>query len=315
MLAQPEVLDARTQQLWDRHWRVYAQRCAEFEGEYLCSPAYDDRFPSSSGVTVRQAREKLNKKVKVKRSGIVQNRTVRMPAEEAEALALPLPFLAPGHYGRLASVEVAEVLGPRSMVVEDIQLVDTEKLSEAYKADRTKARESDQEDEAIELLEHRYQHRIALAKRQKKRSFKGKGVRIEGFSTLGLIEGERWLGPKDQGLHVVIVKVEAYGSERRPRERLVAVALDKISWGLEEPQFIDLITQRGFDQASFVDLVLERMAEADPQTARTEVGHALLPPEPGESEEDEDADAEKADPPTDDEGDTGDEAVDGPGAG
>ena len=60
-----EGLDARTRPLWERHWRVYAQRCAEFEGGFLCCPKFDRRYPSSTGMTLRQAEAKLSERIKV----------------------------------------------------------------------------------------------------------------------------------------------------------------------------------------------------------------------------------------------------------
>ncbi len=276
-----EGLDVRTYELWERHWRVFAQRCAEFEGEYICSPAYDRRYPSSAGITVRQAEAELSEKVKVRGAGMVKTRTVKMPIGEARAIALPIPGLAVGQYGYLASVEVQEVLAPKSMQVVDLYLIDPVSLRSDYKDDRAKARKADDPDAAADMLEHRYSRRVALVERQKLKAFDKAVLRLDGFPTRGLTEEQRWDGPRGEGIQILIVGQEFYGSERRPRQRLVAVAVDQVKWGLDEDTFIKLLAARGLDPAGFVALVMGKMAETDPRTAQQDVFISLLtsPPE------------------------------------
>ncbi len=275
--AAAQGLDARTYELWERHWRLYAQRCAEFEGEYICSPAYDRRYPSSAGITVRQAEVELSEKVKVRAGGMVRTKTVKMPIGEARAMALPIPALTVGQYGYLSSVEVDGVRGPKSMQVADVYLIDPVSLRNDYKADRAKARQADDPSAAADVLEYMYSRRVALSERQKLKAHKNTVFRLEGFSTRGLTEQQRWEGPRGEGIQILIFGQEVYGSERRPRRRLVAVAVDQIKWGLDEDTFIKLLAARGLDPAGFVARVMEEMAETDPQTAQQEVFLSLLP--------------------------------------
>lgn len=275
-----EGLDARTYELWERHWRVFAQRCAEFEGEYICCPTYDRRYPSSAGITVRQAEAELSEKVKVRAGGMVRTRTVKMPIGEARAMAQPIPGLTVGQYGYLASVEVEEVLGPKSMHVSDVYLIDPVSLRSDYKDDRAKARRADNPDAAADILEHMYSQRIALVERQKLKAHRKAELRLDGFPTRGLTEGQRWEGPRGEGIQILIVRQEVYGNERRPRQRLVVVAVDQIKWGLDEDTFIKLLATRGLDPVKFVALVMEKMAETDPQAAQQDVFISLLPSPP-----------------------------------
>lgn len=280
VLAGAEGLDGPTYQLWERHWRFFAQRCGVFEGAYVCCPTYQARCPSSAGITVRQAQAELAEQVKIKKGILVTTRTVQMPIEEARAMAEPIPQLAVGQYGYLASVQVVQVLGPTSMVVSDVQLIDVDAVSSAYKADRAKAREAYDSDEADQLLERKYGQRMAVIERQKDRSFKRSLLRLEGFATRGLAEGQRWAGPKDQGVQVVMVKQELYGSERRPRVRLVAAILEQVHWGLDEDQFIALLKEHGLEPAEFVQRVMDEMAQAEPTEAQQAVFLSLLPAPP-----------------------------------
>jgi hypothetical protein len=283
-------LDRQTRQLWERHWRVYAQRCAQFEGGFMCSPSYDKRYPSSTGMSVRQASAELSQKIKVGGGGVVVTKTVKMPIAEAEAMAKPIPKISVGQYGYLASVEVVEILGPKSMMVKSLYLYDPVVLRRDYKADRAKAGKADDRDAAETELEHIYTHRHALAERHKDNKHRKIVLRLDGFSTSGLADGDRWAGPKGEGFSLLIVKPETYGSTRRSKQRLVAISLKGIRWGLDESAFIELIDSRGLDPQRFVDLVMERMAEDDPKAAKASVFNSLLlaldkPPQPDESDE------------------------------
>ncbi len=273
-------LDAETYQLWERHWRDYAQHCARFEDEFLCCPAYNKRYPSSAGMSLRDARQELSRKVKVRSAGMVRTKTIQMPLAEAEAMVNPIPRLAPGQYGYLHSVEVEEVLDATSLTIEEPLLIDAKTLAIEYKADRARARQADDSDTASDELEHRYARRMDLIDRQKHRAFSQAELRLVGFSTRGLAEGQRWTGPRDEGLRILVVKAEYDGSERRPRKRLVAAAVDQIRWGLSETDFITLLEARGLDPAGFVSLIQEEMKEHDKETAQLAVFDVLLPPEP-----------------------------------
>lgn len=271
-----EGLDARTNALWERHWRVYAQKCAEFEGGFICCPAYDRRYPSSAGMTVRQASAELAEKVKVRKANMVYTKTIKMPLGEAEAMANPIPKLAVGEYGYLASVEVVEVLGPTSVMVKDVALIDSAKLNRDYRADRARARQMEDSDTAEDVIEHMYEQRYALVEKQKQKAYKQAVLRIDGYLVQGLTEGERWEGPKGEGFQVLIAGQETYGSERRPRQRLVAVSPDKVTFGLDEAGFIRLLATRGLEPASFVKRVMDTMAEYRPDEAEQLVLASLL---------------------------------------
>ncbi len=285
-----EGLDERTRPLWERHWRVYAQNCAEFEEGFVVCPTYDKRYPSGAGMTVRQAEAKLSQKVKLRSGGLVVTRTVKMPIAEAEAVALPIRKLSVGEYGFLASVEVDEVLGPKSMVVKGLYLIDPIRLRRDYREDRARAGRADDQGTAKSELERVYARRHALVERQKQKRHRAVVLRLEGFSTDGLTRGDRWGGPDGEGIQVVIVRPETYGSERRPRQRLVAVSFSAVRWGLDERGFVRLLSERGLDPAGFVGLVMQMMAEDDPQTATGRVFLSLLPTLKGSVE---DADADK----------------------
>lgn len=291
-----EGLDAQTNALWERHWRVYAQKCAEFEGGFICCPAYERRYPSSAGMTVRQAEAELAEKVKVRKANMVYTRTIKMPIGEAEAMVNPIPKLAIGEYGYLASVEVVEVLGPASVLVKDVALIDTAKLNRDYRADRERVRQADDSDAADEVLEHIYGQRYALVEKQKQKAYTRAVLRIEGYMAQGLTGGERWEGPKDGGVQVVIVGQEDYGNERRPKQRLVAVSPEKIRLGLDEAGFIRLLETRGLEPASFVKRVMDTMAENNPEDAGKIVFASLLTPLPVDDE------TESADQASDDTG-------------
>jgi hypothetical protein len=276
--AGPEGLDAPTYQLWERHWRYFAQKCALYEDEYLCSPTFNKRYPSSAGITMRRAQQELAETVEYRKYNMTMTRTIKMPVAEAQAVAMVIPKLRVGHYGYLFSAEVESVLGPSSMLISDIQLIDAGKVSTEYKADRAKARSLDDPDEAEALVDKMYSHREVLLDRQKQKNFKRAVIRLEGFPTRGISEGQRWEGPRGEGFQVLLVRQELYGEGRQPRMRLVGVEPSRIAWGLDEDAFIALLAERDLDPAGFVALIMSEMAENDPETAREEVFSRLMPP-------------------------------------
>ena len=275
-----EVLSAQGRALWERHWRSYAMQCAEFEDGFLVCPLYDKRFPSGAGVTVRQAEAALQKKIRVGGGGVVVTKVQSKPVEEAEAVSLPIPKLKVGEYGYLASVKVEEVLGETSMRVEDLYLLDPERVRKDYRDDRKMVREAEEVDDADEQLEARYKHRQAVLDRHKDKRHRAVKLRLEGFDTVGLAEGDRWPGPEGEGLSVVIVKQEYYGSERRPKQRLVAVSVGHVDWGIGEEAFVRLLSEHGLDREGFVVLIQEQMAQRNPKAARGRVFQKIMTGKP-----------------------------------
>lgn len=228
---------------------------------------------------MRQAEAELAEKVKVRKANMVYTKTIKMPVGEAEAMANPIPKLAIGEYGYLSSVEVVEVLGPTSVMVKGAALIDPAKLNRDYRADRERARQIDDADAADDMLEHMYEQRYALMEKQKQKGFARAVLRIDGYLAQGLTEGERWEGPKGEGIHIMVVGQEDYGNERRPKQRLVAVSPDKVRLGLDEAGFIRLLATRGLEPASFVKRVMDTMAEHRPDDAEQLVFASLLTPQ------------------------------------
>jgi len=270
--------DADTRRLWERHRRVFAQRCARIDDGFACCPAYDRRYPSSAGITVRQAHARLSETIKIHQANMVYTKTLRMPDAEAQAMAMPIPKLAVGEYGYLVSVRIDEILGPEEMIVSEPWLIDAARVNRDYRADRARARQAEDEDAAEAWVERIYEQRFALVDKQKDKHFTKATIRLVGFPTAGLSPDARWLGPADKGIQLFITGTETYGSERRPRTRFVAVALNKVRFGLDEAGFIELLETRGLTPASFIELVMDRMSEHDPDTARKMVFQALLTP-------------------------------------
>ena len=282
-----EALTPTERALWDRHWRSYAMRCAEFEGDYLICPTYNRRYPSESGITVRQAEEELARQVRVGGAGVTYTKTFKQPIEEAQAMALPIRTLKVGTYGVLASVLIEEIIDDNSAIVEKVYLLDADEVRRAYREDRKRVREvpDNQREQAEQLLEERYEQRRKVLEEHEDREHRKAVMRLVGFDVVMLEEGERWKGPKEEGLHVVIVKQEAYGSERRPKHRLVAVALDEVRWGLSEQAFVEMIEQRGLDRAGFVALIQQAMAERDAQQGQRYILENLLKRNPATKDE------------------------------
>ncbi len=279
-------MDPATYDNWRRnHGRFARAVLADNAGGYFVLPMYDRRYPSSTAKTVSAARAELTRRVKESMYGsgsMVHTRIIQPPQAEAEALAMMLPALEVGQYGYIHSAEVVEVLGPDEMIVEDIWLIDERAMDEARRADERRAKDADNTREVIDAM---YEQREALADRQDERDFRRATVRLKGFHTAGTMRGQRWLGPDEKGLQIAVVGKEAYGPERRPKFRLLAMPPDAFGEGVSETQFIELLEQRGLTPTQFVELIMEQhRATLDRAAADRAVFTRLLPQDPEEAE-------------------------------
>jgi len=271
---------------WRRtHGRLARACLPDGEGGYHVLPMYDRRYPSSAGMTVRAAKAELTRRVKEKMFGegpLVQTRIITPPDAEAEALAMPLPALEVGQYGYVHSVEVEAILGPESMVVEDIRLIDEDAVEDAKRADERRAGRDDRAEAMVEAM---YAQREALIERQDERDFRRAEVKLTGFDTAGAVEGERWAGPEGQGLQIAVVGYETYGSERRPKHRLVARPASDFGEGISETQFVELLEQRGLTPTQFVERIMQAHRQTlDRDAADRAVFAHLLPADPEQAE-------------------------------
>jgi hypothetical protein len=271
---------------WRRNHGRFARACLpDGEGGYHVLPMYHRRYPSSVGMTVRGAKTELTRRVKEHMFGdgpLVQTRIIKPPDAEAEALAMPLPALEVGQYGYVHSVEVEEVLGPESMVVEDVWLIDEDAVEEAKRADERRAGNDDRAEAVIEAM---YAQREALIERQDEREFRRAELKLTGFKTAGAVAGERWAGPDGEGLQIAVVGYETYGSERRPEHRLLARPASDFGEGISETQFIELLEQRGLTPTQFVELIMqEHRGMLDREQADRAVFVHLLPADPEQAD-------------------------------
>ena len=44
------------QRTWQKHWKAFAQKCVEIDGEYFTCPLYDPEFESSAHIDATQDR-------------------------------------------------------------------------------------------------------------------------------------------------------------------------------------------------------------------------------------------------------------------
>jgi len=279
-------MDPATYDDWRRNHGRFARACLpDGQGGYHVLPMYDRRYPSSAGMTVRAAKTELTRRVKENMFGegpLVRTRIITPPDAEAEALAKALPALEVGQYGYVHSVEVEQILGPESMVIEDIWLIDEDAVDDAKRADERRAGRDDQAEAVIDAM---YAQREALIERQDDRDFRRAEVKLTGFDTAGAVEGERWAGPEGQGLQIAVVGYEQYGSERRPKHRRVARPASDFGEGVCETQFIELLEQRGLTPTQFIERIKQEHRQTlDRDAADRAVFAHLLPADPEEAE-------------------------------
>jgi hypothetical protein len=296
--AQPiELSDAAVGDLWQRHWPRFASLYVKVGDQYAACGKYKHDFPSSRHITVEQVRD-MTVRQRVERYGSIMTRreNIHIPREDAYAVVNALPQLAVGEYGYIQGATVVEVISESEMIVDHVQLIDERAVARDKAATRddlerrSSARSSRR---AIDTqLEWLFQNRDQLIEQQDEDAFEDVRVKLVGFDTRGLDEGDHWTGETerpargvdapDDGIPVAIVAAEqppqTESRSRRSRRRrqrsepdiLIAVHAERLRGReLDEDQFVEMLERRGYDRTKFVQLVLEQkrqfLDEADPR--------------------------------------------------
>ena len=306
----------RIEHLWRLNWRKYAARCAMVDGRLLCCARFDKRYDSSRHVTVDILISRSTRQVKVPfMPNMVRPVDVTIPRADAKAGARSLPKLEPGHYGHIHSVSVSEVTGENTMLVRDVWLIDADDVSDDKQAALRKLRgkknlSSDQRKQARELVDERFQVRDYLVDQQ--REFRRTKLMLWGFETRLARPKKRWDNDsKGKGVQIAIVgklepkrRRESTSKSSKFRRRrdatLVAVPAAWFDKKLTEPQFRDLLEQRGYSVEQFVKLTVRRIREDSKRVVErvlneifNDMQYRFTPPE-SESEEEDDESAEES---------------------
>lgn len=282
----PAEVEPRVAAAWKTNWQRFASKFRPFEDGYIGLPNYDRRFASSAGLTPRTALARLREDLGERWGRTRLSKLVQPPEpEEALAMASAMPEPKLGRYGRLESVTVEEILGPDSMLVTDLVLIDETRLEQLKREDLEKWANRLERREARDVVEARFTVRDALAERQSDKVYR-MSYRLVGFGTRGLSRGSIYTGPKREGLNVGLVKTEDDGSSRRRvRVRAVlvpsdwflpAAATSREPAGLDQKQFVDLLAQYDLTPAQFID-ELKALRKQDPETADALMMDSLLP--------------------------------------
>lgn len=253
-------LDPRAKAIWTRFWPLAAKSYIRFNNEYLCIRGYNDRYPSSRGISVADLlrRDKgYTIRLRSRRGASVEQR-ITLSRAEAEAQAMALPQMAVGQYGFIHSVKVERILTPDAMIVRDIWLVDAQALYRARDDDRNQLAQDYDYSVASQLADAIYQYRLNLATTQDQDVFSREFL-LEGYPTQGLASGMRWTGPRDGGLQIVMLTVrdveDNWSPEKGRRRMLVAAPVVKLRTGLNLDQFMDLLKTRDMTPQSLVDVI------------------------------------------------------------
>ncbi|MEM6392225.1 MAG: hypothetical protein AAF797_05590 [Planctomycetota bacterium] len=268
---------------WNLNWKTFAVDGMVFENQYIVVPQFDRRYPSSAGLSLTAARRLLTAEVGDTAHSAVLRRSYRPPVEELQHYVSTLPRLDVGQYGIIHSVEVEDVLGPTSMVVSELWLIDADAVRAAKTEEREAAEKRGREIDRSEQ-ELNFTVRDRLSRQQRDRKFRGP-FRLEGFATRGLSPGQRYRGPDLKGMPVIIAYAELAKNRfgrGRPRHVIIPVEAFVRRGGLTESQFADLLDDRGLTPESFLE-ALREARDADRLTAEAQVLDSLLPPPPDTS--------------------------------
>ena len=298
-------IDRSVYAAFDSNWRQYGQFAREIDGEYALIPDFDRRYESSFNMTVSMALEHMTQRWEEQRGNLVYQRSRTPHRADAEALSRALPGVGVGNYGWLHSVQIVSILDERTMVVTNAWLVSREEVTNDYLTDQRGQERRDGEVNHDEL-QFNHQSRIALVQMQEDPSHGFTGMfRLVGFDTRGLESGERWDGPENEGLQVVVVRWEMSEADEQPQQqrsipdvtgqtrgggnvqsgpvpRLVIAEFEQaMRRRIDEDGFKRLLASRGMTVTQFVTMVRE-MRSADRDNADERIFNQLMPVIPEE---------------------------------
>lgn len=238
-IAGPTITDAdRVDRLYQTHSRIIAKQYAAVGGEYAPVLDYDAKFPSSSKELLAAVKARMTT-TRIERVGLINKKVTVPPVPaEAEAVAMVLPSFENGAWGYIHSAEIAEIVGAEEVMVKNLWFVDTETLNNVdYR-------------EKIE--------RDKLVRRQNDWNFGGNLMRLHGYPTAGVKVGDR-IGITGKGtkpLQIYILGSESQKNIFKPT-RPIALLTTKITAGLDDKQFDDLLAKRKLTRTDFVNIYLE----------------------------------------------------------
>lgn len=279
---------ARIDRLWSRSWREFAGYYVKHDERFICVPSYDKRLPSSTGKTTREYQQDSAKEQEYTDDrGKERTRTLTKPDDEARAAVELLPQVAVGQYGTIHSGLVQTIADDKSLILEEIWLLDAQAARDAKQKLKDNLRENFAEDiedafrdRGRELRRNRgdgilrrrgaenesidwgFEDRLSAADRQRDRVFTRYQWNVIGYRTEKLSEDERWPTGKaaEKGLQLVIVEVD--GSS------VTAVPTATIGKDISELDFLDLLDQREMTKTQFVELLTQAKRAARNDYAR-----------------------------------------------
>ncbi|MFI4861580.1 MAG: hypothetical protein ACIAXF_12980 [Phycisphaerales bacterium JB063] len=273
---------ARIDRLWNRAWREFAPYYLEYEGVFIYVPGYDQRLPSSVGLSLDDYQEQSAwEQPYTDERGRERTRTLIKPEDEAYAAVALLPAIAVGQYGYIHSGNIDRIEDGQTLMLSRVWFLDAE-AARAEKQEMKEAvlrgvvediggairdrgrnerrnrgdgigRRRSAESDAIDWA---FEDRTAAAQRQSDRSFARYRWQVVGYRTDRLEADARWPAGEaaEDGLQLIIVAVEG--------NRVTAVPAQTIGDGVSEVQFLDCLTQRGITKEQFVELVNEAKRES-----------------------------------------------------
>lgn len=280
--AQQTMSERQVTSLWRHNWPLFAARYVKVNDQYRPCAKYNFDYPSSRLEKPEKYTDQHQRTRTIRTSpvgvGMTRKSTTKLPRDDAEAFVRAIPRLEVGEYGYIHSAKVAKIIDDDEMYVVDIRLINTDALLESKRdtARDLARRNRSATQRAIEAeVEWRYQKRDEIVELQENKAFQ-RALHLVGYDTKDLKVDDIWSGqtPHEQtgGVQLAIVDEEVYS-----RTRLIPIAVS--AWHLRqrdmtEDQFRAMLAARGFDETTFVELVLNTKRD-DPENADVAIMNAL----------------------------------------
>lgn len=265
------------------NYRKYSRYAFETDAGIGVFPSYNRRYASSLGMTTTEAVKEFSETSEVRSGNLVRKVERQPPREDAEAYVKALPDTKIGSYGWVHSAQIVEVIDDNNMLIRELWLVDEEAVVKEYREDEeNSARRNGGEADEEELKFNYKQRGVLINKQGEKKLGYSATHRLTGFDTRGLRVGDRWAGPRSEGIQIGVLKWESpdrdeEGGRKSLKRRLVMTEIEQSSREVVDEQgFKRLLQERDMTVADFVEL-MRVLREQDRRTADERIINALLP--------------------------------------
>ena len=230
-------LTSPQRRIFQNYTRLYCKQFFRYDDDrFVLLPNYYRDRENSAGRTYDQAYEEMSE-IGFIGSGLAKKQ-IKHPPPKAEVIisARVIPAIEVGHYGFVNSVIVKDIVGPDEMIVTAIELIPPGDVG-------------------------RKKNNLRKAAVERQKEYVHKAYRLLGFSTKNLYAGDKYYGPRKEGLQVAVTSTD-------PQHAFVLINYDQLK-RVRTSEFAEALAYVQIEPLAFIDMVRENREELGSEGDKT----------------------------------------------